>query len=84
MEENLSNKTLVSEIKTLIEQSKQQLAVTVNATLSLLYWQIGKRINQELSQYEGNEKYGKQIVSTLWRQLASDYGTSFLRKTYAE
>jgi predicted nuclease of restriction endonuclease-like (RecB) superfamily len=80
MVQEMSNNGLVSEIKSLIEQSKQQLAVTVNATLSLLYWQIGRRINQELSQYEGNEKYGKQIVATLWRQLASDYGTSFSEK----
>lgn len=80
MKQDMPSKTLVVEIKTLIEQSKQQLAVTVNATLSLLYWQIGRRINQELSQYEGNEKYGKQIVATLWRQLASDYGTSFSEK----
>lgn len=71
---------LAKDIKRLIEQSKQQLAVTVNAALSLLYWQIGRRINQELSQYEQNETYGKQIVATLWRQLASDYGTSFSEK----
>jgi predicted nuclease of restriction endonuclease-like (RecB) superfamily len=71
---------LAEDIKRLIEQSKQQLAVTVNAALSLLYWQIGRRINQELSQYEENETYGKQIVATLWRQLASDYGTSFSEK----
>jgi predicted nuclease of restriction endonuclease-like (RecB) superfamily len=80
MKQEISNTALVSEIKSLIEQSKQQLAVTVNATLSLLYWQIGKRINQELSQYEGNEKYGKQIVATLWRQLEIDYGASFSEK----
>ena len=80
MKQEISNTALVSEIKSLIEQSKQQLAVTVNATLSLLYWQIGKRINQELSQYEGNEKYGKQIVATLWRQLEIDYGASLSEK----
>lgn len=80
MAQEMSNNGLVAEIKSLIEQSKQQLAVTVNATLSLLYWQIGKRINQELSQYEGNGKYGKQIVATLWRQLEIDYGASFSEK----
>ncbi|MEI8226330.1 MAG: hypothetical protein WCG82_10420 [Bacteroidota bacterium] len=29
---------LVSEIKKLIEQSRQQIAITVNANMSLLYW----------------------------------------------
>ncbi|NBV67440.1 MAG: DUF1016 domain-containing protein [Flavobacteriia bacterium] len=76
----IQKQSIAEDIKRLIEQSKQQLAVTVNATLSMLYWQVGKRINEELSQYEGNEKYGKQIVATLWRQLASDYGTSFSEK----
>jgi hypothetical protein len=76
----IQKQPIAEDIKHLIAQSKQQLAVTVNATLSMLYWQVGKRINEELSQYEGNEKYGKQIVATLWRQLASDYGTSFSEK----
>ncbi|MFZ3115074.1 MAG: DUF1016 N-terminal domain-containing protein [Syntrophales bacterium] len=40
--------SLVGEIKTLIEQSRQQVAVTVNATMTMLYWQIGRRINQEV------------------------------------
>ena len=38
-----NNLDLVKEISLYIEESKQQLAITVNATLSLLYWQIGKR-----------------------------------------
>ncbi len=52
----------------------------MNATMSELYWQIGKRINQEMIQYERNEKYGKQIVATLWRQLETEYGSSFSEK----
>ena len=80
MEKNTTDIVLVSEIKTLIEQSKQQLAVVVNATLSMLYWQIGKRINQEMIQYEGNEKYGKKIVTTLCQQLETEYGSSFSDK----
>lgn len=70
---------LLSDIKLLIEQSKQQLAVTVNATMSMLYWQIGNRINQEVSK-DRSEVYGKQIVATLWRQLETEYGTSFSEK----
>ena len=64
----------------MIDQSKQKLAVAVNATMSELYWQIGKRINQEMIQYERNEKYGKQIVAKLLRQLETEYGSSFSEK----
>ncbi len=71
---------LVGEIKTLIAESKQQVAVAVNATMSMLYWNIGKRINEEVNQYSGSDIYGKKIVATLWRQLTEEYGSSFSEK----
>ncbi len=71
---------LFSSIKQLIEESKQQVAVAVNATMSMLYWRIGAKINEELNQYSSAESYGKQIVATLWRQLETEYGTSFSEK----
>lgn len=67
-------------IKQLIEDSKQQVAVAVNATMSMLYWRIGFTINEELKQYDKQQNYGKQIVATLWRQLHDEYGTSFSEK----
>lgn len=56
-----NNLDLVKEISLYIEESKQQLAITVNTTLSLLYWQIGKRINEEILQNQRAE-YGKQVI----------------------
>lgn len=41
MSKEIQNKQLISTIKELIEQSKQQVAVSVNTTMSQLYWQIG-------------------------------------------
>lgn len=75
-----SSNALVSDIKTLIEQSKQQVSVAVNATITLLYWNIGNRINQEIGNKNQAEKYGKQLVISLWRQLSEEYGTSFSEK----
>ena len=49
---------LISEIKTLIEQSKQQVAVAVNASITMLYWQIGTRINKEILN-DLRAEYGK-------------------------
>jgi predicted nuclease of restriction endonuclease-like (RecB) superfamily len=72
MSKILPTNALFSSIKQLIEESKQQVAVAVNATMSMLYWQIGTKINAE--------NYGKQIVATLWRQLETEYGTSFSEK----
>ena len=69
-----------NEIRELIEKSRQQISVTVNSAMSLLYWQIGKRINEEIEGKNRSELYGKEIVSTLWRQLESEYGNSFSEK----
>ena len=67
------DKAMVVEIKTLIEQSRQQVAVAVNSTMTMLYWQIGKRINDEILQ-DKRAEYGKQIIVSLSRQLTAEYG----------
>lgn len=67
------NKNLFGEIRRLIDDSRQQVAVTVNATITTLYWQIGKKINEEILQNTRAE-YGKQIVATLSHQLTNEYG----------
>lgn len=64
---------LLIEIRQLIADARSRVAVTVNAELTLLYWQIGKRINAEILQGQRAE-YGKQVVATLARQLTDEYG----------
>ena len=74
-----ANSSFLSELKTLIEQSKQEVAIAVNASITQLYWSIGKRINQEILQNKRAE-YGKQIVSTLSAQLTQEYGKGWSEK----
>lgn len=71
---NSENKIL-EDIRSLIEQTRQKVAATVNAGMTLMYWHIGERINREVL---GGERaaYGKQIVATLSRQLTKEYGGS--------
>lgn len=70
---------IANDIKSLIDQSRQNVALAVNAEMTLLYWKVGKRINVEVL---GNERaeYGKQIVATLSRQLETDYGSGWGEK----
>ncbi len=70
---------LLKDVALLIEQSKQHVAQTVNATLTFLYWRIGKRINAEVLQNKRAE-YGNQIVVTVSRQLVENYGNGFNEK----
>lgn len=74
------NTSLFSELKTLIETSKSNIAVSVNAEMTKLYWNIGKRINEEIGRQNRADSYGKQIVATLWRQLTEEFGASFSEK----
>ena len=67
---------LFNELSQLIEQSKEQLVSYANSTLTILFWQVGKRINEHILQNKRAE-YGKQIVVTLARQLTEKYGHNF-------
>jgi predicted nuclease of restriction endonuclease-like (RecB) superfamily len=70
---------LITEIKDLIAESRQQVAVAVNSAMSLLYWQIGRRINEEVLNNKRAE-YGKEIVHTLSAQLTSEFGKGWSEK----
>lgn len=63
-----SEQQLVGEISQLIQTSKQRVAVTVNAELTLLYWHIGQRINQHILNNERAE-YGKEVIKNLSKSL---------------
>lgn len=47
-----------------------------NSALTLLFWKIGRRVNEEVLQ-NARADYGKQIVVTLSRQLTKSYGRIF-------
>ncbi len=67
---------LLSDIRNLIEQARQQVARTVNSAMVALYWQIGKRIRDDVL-HEQRAEYGEQIVSTLSQQLAREFGRGY-------
>jgi hypothetical protein len=64
---------LFTDIRSLIESSRQRVATAVNMELNLLYWSVGKRINDEILGDE-RAKNGKQIVASLARQLTAEFG----------
>ena len=74
-----SDEKLFAELSQLIEQSQHQVAVYVNSTLTALFWQVGKRISDEILQNQRAD-YGKQIVPTVSAQLENRYGRNFTEK----
>ncbi|MBO6186500.1 MAG: DUF1016 family protein [Chryseobacterium sp.] len=76
---SFSNEKLFTDLSHLIEQSRQQVAMQANSILTILFWQVGKRINDDILQNQRAE-YGKQIVSTLSAQLENLYGRNFTER----
>jgi len=70
---------LFNEIKSLIDAARQRAAVAVNAELTLLYWQVGQRIQAEVLGGERAE-YGKQVIAGLAEQLTTACGKGWSRQ----
>lgn len=73
------NPQLIDELAQLIEQSQQQVVSYANSTLTLLFWQVGQRINREILQHKRAD-YGKQIVSAISVKLEARFGRNFTEK----
>jgi hypothetical protein len=69
----------VTEVTAIILQAKQRAAVSINSELTLLYWQVGQRINQEVL---GGERadYGKQVIVSLSKLLNAQFGRGWSQR----
>ncbi|NOX19162.1 MAG: DUF1016 domain-containing protein [Chlorobi bacterium] len=70
------NITLLESIITLIDSARKRVAQTVNSEITLLYWNIGKEINENILGHKRAD-YGKKIISELSIALAERYGKGF-------
>jgi predicted nuclease of restriction endonuclease-like (RecB) superfamily len=74
--EIIPEETLFRELSLLIEKNKQKAVSQVRSTVNLLFWQIGKRIYDEIL-HNKRAEYGAQIISNLAEKLSGKYGRSF-------
>lgn len=70
---NNSEQSIVADIRTMIAEARNRVAVSANATITLLYWHIGERINREILDNQ-RAVYGKRVVENVARQLQMEYG----------
>lgn len=75
----LAEQPLLTDLRELILSARQQVAQTVNAGLTLLYWQVGNRIRRETLK-EKRAEYGAEIVQTASAQLEMEFGRGFGRR----
>ncbi|WP_428225123.1 PDDEXK nuclease domain-containing protein [Flavobacterium sp.] len=84
MNKQLNNKTSLNpennffqEVITIVKSSQQQLLRTVNQTLVMTNYEIGRKIVEE--EQKGNERaeYGKYLIQLLSNRLTQEFGKGF-------
>ena len=70
---------LLEELRGLIAQSHASIAVTVNSAMSVLYWEMGHRINADILQNQ-RASYGQEVVSLLAKALSLEFGKGWSEK----
>lgn len=69
---------LVSELRSLIDETRSRVAQAVNSELVWLYWQVGARLRSEVLEYE-RAAYGEQLVRAVAAALSAEFGRGFSR-----
>lgn len=67
---------LAADVRAMIEQTREAVARTVNAGMTLLYWRVGRRIQVEILKNQRAE-YGREILATLSQELTAEFGKGF-------
>lgn len=76
-ENNLLSKGLVSDIKSIIENGRNQVYAAINVSMLNTYWNVGRRIVEEEQHGEKRAEYGAEILIKLADELVPEYGSNF-------
>ncbi|MEI6259595.1 MAG: PDDEXK nuclease domain-containing protein [Deltaproteobacteria bacterium] len=66
----------------MIEETRQAVATIVNTALTMLYWNVGRRIREDVLQ-EKRAEYGREILPTLSAKLTIEYGRGWNERNLA-
>ena len=64
---------LLNDLRRLIDETRQAVSTKVNVALTMLYWNVGRRIREDVLQ-EKRAEYGREILPTLSAKLTIEYG----------
>lgn len=71
--------TVLDEIVDLIEIGRRRAARMVNATITAVYWSIGRRIVVEEQRGSRRAEYGEELIEQLAQRLTARFGRGFGR-----
>lgn len=75
--DKLQNKNFLTNIVTLLQSAKQQVVRSVNQTMVITYFEIGRMIVEEQQNGKERAEYRKAIVKDLSRELTKEFGKGF-------
>jgi predicted nuclease of restriction endonuclease-like (RecB) superfamily len=79
MSEDLLKDSLLKDLAEIIDSGKKDIAVSINSTITIVYWLIGNRINIEILK-ETRAEYGKQIIKKVSGFLVTHFGNGWGEK----
>ncbi|MGL6101008.1 MAG: PDDEXK nuclease domain-containing protein, partial [Fusobacteriaceae bacterium] len=68
---------LYHDIKALLENARKKVLSTVNSTMTLTYFLIGKKIVEEEQNGVIRAEYGKELIKNISTKLTEEYGKGF-------
>ena len=71
--------SLADKIVQVIEEGKQALAISINETIKVTYWKIGRHIVEFEQQGNARAKYGSAVLSNLAKLLRTKVGRGYSR-----
>ncbi|MGX5685380.1 DUF1016 N-terminal domain-containing protein [Chryseobacterium cucumeris] len=69
----------MTDLKELVDKTRSQVAAQVNSAMVVLYWEIGKRIKEDVLDNKRAE-YGKEVIVQISQRLTLEFGNSFSEK----
>ena len=79
MSNDLLKDSLLKDLSEIIDAGKKDISVSINSTITQVYWQIGNRINNEILK-ETRAEYGKQIIKKVSKFLMTHFGNGWGEK----
>ncbi|CAA9199629.1 PDDEXK nuclease domain-containing protein [Flavobacterium collinsii] len=77
MSDGLQNKVIFQQVAELLQNARQQVLRTVNSTMTITYFEIGRIIVEEEQNGKDRAAYGKQLLKGLSKQLTEEFGKGF-------
>ena len=72
--------TFLAEVKSIVEQGRQQAYAFVSQLMIETYWKIGERIVLQEQKGADRAEYGTQLISQLSEELTRTYGKGFSKR----